>query len=413
MLQDLRIASRIVVVEGLRAMARNGLRSALAALGISVGVAAVVCVVAVGQAGTEKAQAKLHDLGDNLVWIEAGSRNINGVRSGTHGMTTLTEDDATAIQREVPTIVSVTPNVDGSLSVAAGNRNWTTHYRGVAPTYFQIKRWTIAAGRAFSQEEMEQSANVVVIGVTLREQLFGDADPLGALVRIQGQPFEVIGVLGAKGQSGTGQDQDDTLVMPYTTAQRKIRGRGFEWLDDILCSASAVTTVDSSIDQVNALLRQRHHIQAGQPDDFNIRRPDEIIKAEIESSNTLALFLASIAAVALLVGGVGIMNVMLVSVTQRTREIGLRLAIGASGAQVLVQFVGEAILLCSLGGAAGVALGIGSTELLGRTLGWPVSIPVAALALAWTASATVGFVFGLLPAIRAANLEPVEALRHE
>lgn len=400
-------------VLALRVLRRNKLRSALTALGITIGVAAVVCVVAIGKAGSDLAEEQLQNLGDNLVWVEAGSRNVNGVRTGTKGATSLTMDDARAIEREVPLIKSVSPQADGNTIVAFGNRNWTTHYRGVSTEFLQIKRWTIVAGAGFTEEQQEEAASVCVVAQTVRGRLFGDTDPVGQQVRVQGLPFLVIGVLGEKGQSATGQDQDDTILMPYTTAQKKLKGRGVVWLDDILCSAVSRESVNPAVDQVSALMRQRHQIASGQDDDFNIRRPDELIKAQIEASQSMALLLASIATISLLVGGIGVMNVMLVSVTERTREIGLRMAVGARRSSIQVQFLGEAVMLSLLGGLFGVVLGVLSAFTLGYFLQWPVAIPPEALVVSPAFSVAVGIVFGFYPAWKASRMDPIEALRHE
>jgi putative ABC transport system permease protein len=399
--------------EGLRAIGRNKLRSALTALGITVGIGAVVCVVAIGTAGSQHAEAELQKLGNNLVWVEAGSRNVAGVRTGTHGTTSLTLEDAQAIVREVPLIAIMSPQVDGRIIVAYQNRNWTSVYRGVSPEYMDIKRWSLAAGHVFSPEQVEESANVMVIGKTLRENLFGLEDPLGKIVRINGQLFEVVGLLAPKGQSGTGQDQDDTFFLPYTSAQKRLRGKGLTWLDDILCSAVSREAVNPAIDRVMSLMRQRHQIQPGAEDDFNIRRPDEVIKAQIEASRSLTRRLVSVASISLLVGGIGIMNVMLVSVTERTREIGLRLAVGATPRSIQVQFLGEAVMLSTCGGVFGILLGVSSSLLLSHAFGWPVAIPAQALAIAPAFSIGVGVLFGFYPAWRAARLDPIEALRHE
>jgi len=400
-------------VQGLRAIGRNKLRSALTVLGITVGIGAVICVVAVGNAGSQHAEAELQKLGNNLVWVEAGSRNIAGVRTGTHGTTSLTLDDAQAILREVPLIATMSPQVGGRALVAYQNRNWTSVYRGITPEYMDIKQWALAAGHMFSPEQIEQSASVVVVGKTLRENLFGAEDPLGKIVRINSQLFEVIGTLAPKGQTATGQDQDDTFFLPYTSAQKKLRGRGITWLDDILCSATSREAVDPAIDRVMALMRQRHQIQSCAEDDFNIRRPDEVVKAQIEASHSLTLLLISVASISLLIGGIGIMNVMLVSVTERTREIGLRLAVGATPRAIQIQFLGEAVILSTCGGIFGILLGVASSLLLSHTLGWPVSIPARALAIAPAFAIGVGVLFGFYPAWRAARLDPIEALRHE
>jgi putative ABC transport system permease protein len=399
--------------QALRGVLRHKTRSSLTALGIAVGIAAVVWVVALGKAGSERAQAQLLALGDNLVWVEAGARNVAGVRTGSRGMNTLTVEDGEAIRREVPAIKSVSPNIDGTVLLVHGDRNWTSHYRGVSPDYLTIKRWTLATGGPFSDEAVAGADNVCLIGETVRQQLFGSEDPVGQIVRIGAQPFEVVGLLAAKGQSATGQDQDDTVMMPYTTARNKIRGRGVTWLDDILCSAVAPEAVAGTAKQIEELLRERHHIEVGADADFNIRHPEEIVKAQLEAAETLALLLVSIASVALLVGGVGVMNVMLASVAERTQEIGLRLAVGATPGAVQGQFLTEAVVLSLLGGLAGVLLsGVGSFA-LGRTLGWPLAIPPQAVGLAVAFSVAVGVVFGFYPAHRAAGLDPIEALRRD
>jgi putative ABC transport system permease protein len=407
-----RVSPGLLLGAAVRAVLLQRGRSALTALSVTIGVAAVVWVVALGKAGTEQAEAQLQALGDNLIWIEAGSRNINGVRTGTHGTTSLTIDDARAIFDEVPLLKGASPQVDGNVLVVNGNRNWTTHYRGVSPSYLAIKRWPPAEGASFTDEEVESASSVCMIGQTVREQLFGAASPVGQVVRIGVQPFHIVGVLSAKGQSATGQDQDDTLLMPYTTAQRTIRGRGVAWLDDILCSAVSPGAVKPAVDEIVALLRQRHHV-IGEADDFNIRRPEELIKAQIEASRTFALLLISIAAISLLVGGIGIMNVMLASVTERTREIGLRLAVGATGRSVQLQFLLEAVLVSLFGGFWGVVLSALGSTALGSLLGWPVTIPVQAVALALAFSIAVGVVFGFIPARRAAGMDPIDALRHD
>jgi putative ABC transport system permease protein len=403
---------RLFCVESLRALARNKLRSGLAAMAITIGIAAVVCVMAIGQAGSRRAEEQLANLGENFVWIEAGSRAPSGVRTGSHGTTRLTVADAEAIGRE-PLIKRMTPNVDGRAQVIFGDRNWQTHWRGIDVSYFDIKHWEVEQGAHFLEQDVTHARSVVLIGQTVREQLFGAKEAVGSIVRINEQLFQVTGVLARKGPNANGSDQDDTLILPWTTAQRKLRGKNAFWLDDILCSAVAPEAVNPAIDQVTALLRQRHHIQPGQEDDFNVRRPDEIIKAQIETSHTLAALLISIAAISLLVGGIGVMNVMLVSVSERTREIGVRLAVGATEGAVQAQFLGEAVLLTLFGGVAGIALGVFGSMLLGSALGWTTTIPPGALAAAPVFSVLVGLFFGFYPARVASRLDPIEALRHE
>jgi putative ABC transport system permease protein len=407
------LSARLLFAESIRALARHKLRTALTALGIMIGVAAVIWVVAIGTAGTARAQAQLRRLGDNLVWVEAGSRNVNGRRTGSHGTTTLTEGDAEAIRSQMPLIKSASENIDGGLQVIYGNHNWTTRYRGVSPEYLDIKSWQIAQGAFFNHYQVTHIASVVVIGQTVRKQLFGGQNPIGEVIRAQGFLFRVIGVLAPKGQSGYGRDLDDTVMMPWTTAQKKLKGRGYEWLDDILCSAVSPEAVDSAVVAITALMRQRHHIRPGDEDDFNLRRPDQVIKAKIATSHTLEVLLITLASISLLVGGIGIMNVMLASVAQRTQEIGLRVAVGATQWAVQLQFLGEAFMLSLFGGLFGVALSIGGSFLIEDLLGWRLSPDPTTALLAVGFSVLVGVFFGFYPAWRAARLDPIAALRNE
>jgi putative ABC transport system permease protein len=379
-------------------------------LGVTIGIAAVVWVVALGRASAGRAEAELLALGDNLVWVEAGSRNVAGVRTGTRGTTSLTLDDMFAIEGAVPEIKRVSPNIDGSVLVVYANRNWTTGYRGVYPAYLDIKKLRVEEGARFDETDVAQGRNVCLLGATLNEKLFAGASPLGEIVRIGSQPFEVVGVLERKGQSGSGRDQDDTILFPYTTALQKIRGKGLTWLDDILLSADAAEDVPRAIERIIPLLRERHHT-VGEEDDFNIRRPEEILKARLEATETFSFLLVAIASVALLVGGIGVMNVMLASVTERTREIGVRLAVGATPGAVRLQFLIEAVLLTLVGGAFGVVLSLAGASLLEEWLKWSVSVPADALVLALGFSVGVGVVFGYYPASSAARMDPIVALR--
>ena len=399
--------------EAVRALLRHKTRSLLTTLGITIGVAAFVLVIAIGKAGSERAQAELQKLGDNLVWVEAGSRNVAGVRTGTHGTTSLTIEDAEAIRREIPLIKLVSPQVDGNVQAISSINNWATRFRAGTPEYIAIRRWEVARGANFTRDDVEQAASKVLIGQTVREKLFGSEDPVGATIRLQQQLFTVIGLLAPKGQSGDGRDQDDWILLPYTTAQQRLRGKGYAWLDDIFCSAVSSEVVNRAIDQILALMRQRHHIGPDEEDDFNIRRPDEVLKAQLAASETLQLLLASIGLVSLVVGGIGIMNVMLASVVQRTREIGVRLAVGATPAAIAIQFVGEAVVLSVFGALLGVGLSFGGSFGFERTLDWPVTIPPAALGVAVISAALVGIFFGFYPAWRASRLDPIEALRHD
>ncbi len=403
----------VFVSEAIRALSRNKLRSALSAIGITIGIGAVVCVVAIGTAGSQRAKEQLHNLGDNLVWVEAGSRNVNGVRSGTLGMNNLTMEDAEAILSEVPFIKSVSPQMDGPVLVASGKQNWTTHYRGVTPDFLAIRRWDVAEGEAFTREDVKHAANVCLVGETVRSQIFGDEEPVGRTMRINKQVYRVVGVLAPKGQSVTGYDQDDTVLMPYTTALKRIRGKGFTWVDDIMCSAQSLDVVKPAVDRIKMLLRERHHLRPGVDDDFNIRKPEDAIKAQIAANRTVSNFLISVASISLLVGGIGIMNVMLVSVTERTREIGLRIAIGAKSRSIQFQFLSEAVILSGFGSILGIVVGVAASYIVGYTFGWPMTIPPEALVVAPLSAIGIGVFFGFYPARRAARLDPIIALRHE
>ena len=393
------------------ALLRNKLRSLLTILGITIGIAAVICVVAIGKAGQARVEEQLNNLGDNFVWIEAGGRAVNGRRTGTHATKTLVLGDAVAIKNQVPLIKTVSPNVDASVQVIYGNANWYTGYRGVSPEYFDIKRWFAAQGAVFTQDDVDRAADVCVIGRTVQEELFGAEDPIGKVMRIADVPCKVIATLQPKGLSVSGQDQDDTVILPYTTAMKKIKG--VTWLDDILCSAVSPGAVKLAGQEAAALLRDRHHIRADEEDDFNIRNPEDIIQAQLEASRTLTLLLIAIASISLIVGGIGIMNVMLVSVTERTREIGVRVAVGATEGAIQLQFLGESVMLSLVGGAAGVLLGIVGSFLVGRTLRWPMEMSVEAVVLAALFSIAVGVFFGYYPARKASLLDPIDALRYE
>ena len=394
-----------------QALRRNMMRTALTMLGITIGITAVICTVAIGQGGSSEIQDQMLSLGDNLVWAEAGGRNVNGVRTGSGQTSSLTLGDMRAMRDTIPLLKSCSPQVDGHVQVVYGNQNWSTGFRGVSPEYLQIRRWFVAQGSVFSQEDLDAASNVALIGQTIAQYLFAEDNPIGKTMRVRDIPFKVIGVLAPKGLAANGNDQDDFVLIPYTTAMHKVKGA--DWLDDIMCSAISPEAVKPSQDQIGLLLRERHHIFSTQTDDFNIRSPEEILKAREDASNTLTIMLASVASVSLLVGGIGIMNIMLVSVTERTREIGVRMAVGATESDVQWQFLTEAAVLSVLGGACGVLTGIFAVQILSRLLGWPTILSLQTILIAVIFSVGTGIFFGYYPAVKASRLDPIEALRYE
>ncbi|HZS26439.1 MAG TPA: ABC transporter permease [Candidatus Angelobacter sp.] len=400
-----------IIREALQALVRNRIRSLLTMLGIVMGVGSFICVVAVGHAGSSRVEDQLSKVGDNLIWVEAGSRAVNGVRIGSRGTRTLVVGDVQAVLDQVPGVKSATPNVDGHIQVVYGNLNWGTQYRGVSPEFFEIRKWEFRLGGNFTQDDVERNAPVCVLGQTVATSLFGDDDPLGKTINIQAVPFKVIGVLQARGFSATGADQDDFVVMPITTAQKRITGQ--EWLDDIFFSAASREEIPEVTRQIIGVMRERHHLRAGDLDDFNIRTPEELIRAQLAAANVFTLLLGSAASLSLLVGGIGIMNIMLVSVTERTREIGIRLAVGATEQDIQMQFLSEAMVMSLIGGALGVLAGVLGSFLLQNTLHWEMQLSAQIMAIAGLFSAGVGIFFGYYPARKAAQLDPIEGLRYE
>jgi putative ABC transport system permease protein len=402
---------RALFREAFVSLTRNWLRSVLTILGISVGVGAFICVVAIGNASSSKIEDQLQSLGDNFVWIEAGSRARNGMRAGARGTRSLVLNDAHAIVEQVPLIKSMSPNVDGHIQVVYGGENWTTQYRGVTPEFIQIRRWPMHLGTFFTTADVEGAVPVCVLGQTVVANLFGIDDPTGKTIRVQTLPCKVTGVLHAKGFSATGQDQDDVVVMPYTTVQKRITGTF--WLDDIFCSAVSRDTMSEAATQITALLRERHHLTSAEDDDFNVRRPEDLIQAQLATSRIMTILLASVASLSLLIGGIGIMNIMLVSVTQRTREIGVRLAVGATEWDVQLQFLSEAVALSTLGGVLGILAGIFSSAVVEHLFEFPTKLTPEVLAIGGLFAASIGILFGYYPARKASQLDPIQGLRYE
>jgi putative ABC transport system permease protein len=394
----------------------NKLRSALTMLGIIIGVGAVIAMVAVGSGATERIQEQIASIGSNVIIVLPGSITASGVRLGTGNMVTLTNDDARAVARDCPAVQAVAPISRGGAQVVFGNNNWGTSIQGTTPEYLSIRDIGVQSGSAFTQQDVDAAAKVALLGQTVVNNLFSGADPVGQAIRIKGVPFTVVGTLVPKGQSPTGQDQDDLVVMPITTAQKKVLGvtqAKANSVGSLIVQATGAESIQAAQDQMRDLLRQRHHLQSGQDDDFTIRNLEEVFKAQETSSQVMSILLASIASVSLIVGGIGIMNIMLVSVTERTREIGLRQAVGAKTRDILTQFLVEAVTLSVLGGVVGIALGILASELISYFAGWSTVIGPGSILLAFLFSALVGVFFGFYPARKAAYLDPIEALRYE
>ncbi len=394
-----------------RSLSRHWIQSALSVLGIAVGVAAFVCVVAIGNAGTRAVEDQLKNLGDNFIWVEAGSRSRNGIRNGARGTRSLVLSDAAAVVEQVPLIRTMSPNVDGRLQVIYEQQNWYTSYRGVSPEYLQVRRWDLRLGAFFTQTDVDTAAPVCVLGQTVVDNLFGADDPVGKTVRIQSVPCQVVGVLRGKGLSATGQDQDDFIVMPYTTVMKRITGTF--WLDDIFYSAVSTEAMPEATRQIAALLRERHHLNPGEDDDFNVRRPEDAIQAQLASREIMRLLLASIASLSLIVGGIGIMNIMLVAVTQRTKEIGIRLAVGAQEGTIQLQFLLEAVAIGFLGGVLGMTLGFFSSGLVADLFHFPTALTPNTFVFGGAFAAGVAVLFGYYPAKKASQLDPIQALRYE
>lgn len=398
----------------LRSLRANKMRSALTTLGIVIGVAAVVAMFAIGTGASRNVEAQLASMGTNLLVVRSGSTTSGGLRMGYGAAPTLTFEDVDAIVKECPAVGKAAPTAAGTVQIVYGNSNWSTRAEGTTPPMLDIRNWTIGSGRSFNSSEVRSAAKVCLLGQTVADNLFGNEDPVGKIVRVKKIPMVVVGVLGKKGTNAMGQDQDDTILMPITTAQKRVFGSRFQGkVSSILVQAADAASIQAAIGQIDSLLTERHRIRSEEEKDFTVMNLAELMEAAAQSTKTLSFLLAAVASISLLVGGIGIMNIMLVSVTERTREIGIRMAVGARRPDILLQFLSEAVILSVLGGVTGILLGIIVSSLIGHFAGWPTVISPLSIALAFGFSAMVGIFFGYYPASKASALDPIEALRYE
>jgi len=397
-----------------RALRVNKMRSALTSLGIIIGVAAVIIMLAIGSGASKQISDQISSMGSNLLIILSGATSSGGVRMGSGTMPTLTFQDAEAIKQESQSVSNVAPILSEVGQVVFGNQNWSTQITGTTPDMLVVRDWNLSAGRMFSLEDIKNATKVCVIGQTVALNLFGDLDPIGRTVRIKGVPFLIIGSLESKGQSARGQDQDDTIMIPVTTAQKKLFGSQFPGMVRmIMVKAKDSEALYAAEKEVASILRERHRIGINQEDDFSVRNLTETMQMAQQSSNVMAFLLGAIASVSLLVGGIGVMNIMLVSVTERTKEIGIRMAIGAKTWDIRLQFLIEALILSMAGGIAGIIIGIVGANLLASAAGWPIEISPVSIILSFGFSVLVGIFFGFYPAYKASLLSPIDALRYE
>lgn len=395
----------------IKALKRNAMRTILTALGIIIGVGAVITMVGLGQGASEEVKAQVNRLGQNVVLIFPGSISLGGVSIGGGTINTLTIEDAIALRDEIPEVIAASPEVRSQRVIVYGNRNWFTRIYGQSADYLQIRQWPMESGEMFTEEDIEQASLVAVVGQTIVHELFEGADPIGETIRVRGLPLRIIGVLSEKGSSLMGSVQDDIVIVPYTTAFQRISGRTHAMVINVQVFNDE--SMDIAREKMTDLLRERHNLASYQENDFTIQTQEEVAQAATETSRIMTVLLASIAGISLFVGGIGIMNVMLVSVTERTREIGLRLAVGARSGDVLLQFLIESVILCLIGGIGGILLGVVSTELIAIYAGWPALFSTDAMIIAVSVSASVGLFFGFYPAWKASRLDPITALRTE
>ncbi len=398
----------------LRALMVNKMRSTLTMLGIIIGVGAVIAMVAVGSGAKKQIAEQIASMGSNMLIVLSGSSTSGGLRFGSGTVPTLTADDAKAIVNEIPSVKYVSPSLSGVAQVVFGNQNWSTIVNGTTPEVLEIRDWPLSSGRPFTQQDIDGATKVCLLGKTIVDILFGGIDPLDQVIRIKKVPFTVIGVLAPKGQSTRGQDQDDTIIVPLTTAQKRLFGMQFPGMVRMmLVQARGPEVMQEVENQINDLLRQRHRIQPNQDNDFTVRNLTEIMSTAEQSASVMSILLGAIASISLIVGGIGIMNIMLVSVTERTREIGIRIAVGAKGRDILLQFLIESLVLSLIGGTMGIGIGILGTMILSNLTAWPILFSIQAILLAFLFSGSVGVFFGFYPARKASMLNPIEALRYE
>ncbi|MFZ5997010.1 MAG: ABC transporter permease [Nitrospirota bacterium] len=397
-----------------RSLMVNKMRSSLTMLGIVIGVGAVIAMLAVGSGARQRITEQISSMGSNLLMILPGATTSGGVRMGAGTQATLSMSDAEAIQRECPAVQHVAPVLSGVAQVVSGSQNWSTGITGTTPDMLQVKDWPLIAGRIFTSDDVRSAAKVCLLGQTVVDNLFGDSDPIGQIIRIKNVPFTVIGVLDRKGQSPNGQDQDDVICIPVTTAQKKLFGTSFPGMVRIIMvKAKSGDELYTAERQITDLLRQRHRIGAKQDSDFTVRNLTQMMQTQEQSTKVMTILLGAIASVSLIVGGIGIMNIMLVSVTERTREIGIRMAIGARTWDIRLQFLIEALTLSLVGGIFGIIIGLAGSELLSMFAGWPTTVSPLSIILAFSFSGFVGIFFGFYPSYKASLLNPIEALRYE